>query len=143
MRTTSNTVVCGATLGTVVLALVWTIAVITAQDRDTFDPTGVWRGPCLAKDRKDHTLRVAFTRVERIWRAKGNLHTPGYPDTDSPFEEVTVEGPRVSFIANWGPMVAEFAGVHKAGKIVGDVKIVRDGKTEMSCSWSLTRIPSK
>lgn len=130
-------------VGIFALTMVAGIQAVAAQSGGAFDPSGPWLGPCLGKDGNDRTLHVAFTRAERAWRAKGRLQTPGYPETDTNFEEVKVDGERVSFVSLWGPMIAEFEGVHKAGKIDGSVTISRDGKAQMSCSWSLNRVATK
>ena len=129
-------------VGIVALTLVSAVPSAGAQS-GAFDPSGPWQGPCLGKDRNDRTLHVAFTRAERAWQAKGRLHTPGYPETDSTFEEVKVDGDKVSFIQVFGPMLAEFAGARKGEKIDGSVTISREGKAYMTCSWSISRVATK
>ena len=116
---------------------------LVLQSAAQFDPTGLWEGPCLSKEKSMGTLRVEFKREGRAWRAKGGLRTPGYPDDDSYFEEVAVNGARVSFVGLWGPMTAEFSGEHAAGTIKGELAVVQDKKTVMSCGWSLKRLPAR
>ena len=87
---------------------------------------------------------MEFTREGRAWRAKGGMFSPGHPTDESNFEEVKVDGNRVSFIGVWGPvMIGEFAGAHENGKLVGELNVVRDKKTVMSCAWTLSRVPVK
>jgi len=127
-----------------ILALTLVSAAPSAQAQSAaFDPSGPWQGPCLGKDRSDRTLLVTFTRAERAWQAKGRLQTPGYPETDSTFEEVKVDGEKVSFISLFGPMLAEFTGARKGDRLDGSVTISRDGKAYMTCAWSLSRVAAK
>jgi hypothetical protein len=129
-------------VGVMTLTLVSVVPTATAQS-GAFDPSGPWQGPCLGKDRNDRTLHVAFTRAERAWQAKGRLQTPGYPETDATFEEVKVDGEKISFLQMFGPMLAEYAGARKGDKIDGSVTISRDGKAYMTCSWSISRVAPK
>jgi hypothetical protein len=114
-----------------------------SQSAKSFDAAGPWEGPCRSKDQEMGTLHVEFTRDGRAWRAKGGLRSPGRPSGDSDFEEVKIDGDRVSFVGLWGPMIGEFAGAYKDGKLVGDLNVIRDKKTVSSCAWSLSRIPAK
>ena len=110
------------------------------QQRSTFDPTGTWEGRCVSGEKSQGTLHVEFRREGRAWRAKGGLQSPGYPPDSSEFEEVAVDGDRVSFIALWGPMVAQFKGERKASRLDGTLEGVRNEKVVFRCDWSLTRL---
>ncbi len=126
-----------------VLTVLFLSAALGSAAQDTFDPTGAWSGPCKSKDQSMGTLHVEFRREGRAWRAKGGLRTPGYPYSDSEFEEVKVDGPKVSFVGLWGPMVAEFTGAHKDAKLTGELRVAQDEKAVMTCAWVLTRVQAK
>src|SRR5262245_30899306 len=102
------------------------LSAVLLQASSTFEPTGVWEGPCKSKDEVVGTLRVEFRRDGRAWRAKGGLRSPGHPEGDSDFEEVKIDGQRVSFVGLWGPMIAEFAGAYANGTLAGELNVVRD-----------------
>lgn len=134
-----------------IVALILTLdpsAMAPAQTTPTpFDPTGAWSGPCKSERKVEGNLEVTFARKGRGWTAVGGLKTPGYPQDDNPFEEVKVQGERISFLGIWGPTLAEFEGAFVAGpgggKLNGKLQGKNGDKVVFGCSWMLTRKSAK
>jgi hypothetical protein len=122
-----------------ILTLILPAPGVPQKAGESFDPTGAWAGPCKSEKKTEGTLEVTFQRKGKGWTATGGLKTPGYPQDDSPFEEVKVQGESVSFLGIWGPTLAEFSGVHSGGKITGKLEGKNGERVVFGCQWVLAR----